>query len=162
MGEMADYYIDRMLDRHMNIGNSRSRSKKNQIEAFIQNLSDKELIFAAQTMIQDRVCNEKYLEVAKRIISSSPLSLSDKQRNCFYGLIDWQEIEVRKYLKQEELERLSDADLMSLSREAVEKNLHNANFLSTSNKILDKKPGKLSDKERNCLYGLVSNYFILK
>lgn len=164
MGDIADYHIDRMLDRHLSFGsgNARSRSRKDQIEAYIRNLSDKELLFAAQTSIREKTGNEKFREISEKIISSTPASLSEKQRNCFLGLIDWQDIEVRKFVKQKELEELADIDLINVAKECIEKEMFNEKFLPISTKVLEKNPESLSEKERNCLYGLASNYFILQ
>jgi hypothetical protein len=90
MGEMADYYIERQLNRHMNPERELSRimrenHRENQLR--MEAMDDKTLMEQAEKAIQDKKCNSKFITVAKKILETKPAKLSEKQRNCFYGLL---------------------------------------------------------------------------
>ncbi|WPS85330.1 hypothetical protein SMD22_01500 (plasmid) [Brevibacillus halotolerans] len=86
MGEMADYFIERQLNRHMNPEREIYRERRER-QAFMENLSDEGLLIVAETAIKDNNFNEKFIHVAKKIINQKPKTLSEKQRNSLYGLL---------------------------------------------------------------------------
>lgn len=86
MGEMADYYIDRQLNRHMNPERELRRFRQ-QKQYKMEGMSDKELLLASEKALKNNQCNEKFVAVSKKIVETKPEKLSEKQRNCLYGLL---------------------------------------------------------------------------
>lgn len=86
MGEMADYYIDRQLNRHMN-PEREIRRYRQQEQNKMESMSDKELLEASEKALKKNKCNEKFTAISKKIVEQNPEKLSEKQRNCLYGLL---------------------------------------------------------------------------
>lgn len=162
MGEIADYYIDRQLHRHMNPERELHKLKE-QRQALMEGLSDQELLFAAEEAIRVNFINEKFLEITKKILSKRQLPLSERQRNSIYGLLSnhielyLDQVRKEKLAKQEKMERLSDQELIKAVEEAISKKKVNEKFLVIASKIVASKYSRLSEKQRNCFYGLLAN-----
>lgn len=86
MGDMADYFIERQLNRHLNPEKEFFKLKR-QRQIQMENMADQELMDAAQNAFKRNLYNEKFADLAKKILSQKPTRLTQKQRNCFYGLL---------------------------------------------------------------------------
>lgn len=150
MGEMADYYIDRMIGQHMNPHHSfPQRSMNTRMEKY-KGMDDQELIRSAQKAIRGKGYNEAFYQTAQKIVKEPLNRLSEKQRSCLLGLLNVQED------KSIHLQNLSDAELLALSRKAVDGNLFNEDFAFLAKKLVNDSPNTLSVKQRNALIGFLS------
>lgn len=94
MGEMADFYINRQIERHMNPYRENQRreqqayrEKRQRMES-LQAMNDQELMETAKEAIQTKRFNERFIMIGKNIVSDPPARLSEKQRNCLLGLLN--------------------------------------------------------------------------
>lgn len=149
LGEIADYYVDRMINKHMNMNVFHRDNHSNPMEKYHM-MDDRQLINSAKKAIRARGINESFLKTTEKILSSLPISLSEKQRSCFLGLLNVQG-DKTNYLQQ-----LNDQELLALSQQAIHEELYNENFEVFGKKIINDSPNSLSQKQRNGLLGLLN------
>ncbi|WCK57494.1 hypothetical protein PP175_25855 (plasmid) [Aneurinibacillus sp. Ricciae_BoGa-3] len=86
MGEIADYYIERQFQRHMHPEREIVREKKER-QYQMESLDDNGLMQKAEQAIKAKRYNERFIAICEKILKQNPPALSEKQRNCFYGLL---------------------------------------------------------------------------
>jgi hypothetical protein len=147
---MANFYVDRMLDKHMKgIPSFERGNRPNHMEKY-QLMDDKQLMDTAKKAIRGKGYNNSFLTTAEKILSFPPISLSEKQRSCFLGLLNVQGD------KTNYLQGLTNQELLDLSQQAVHEQLFNEDFEAFGKKIVNDRPKALSQKQINGLLGLLN------
>jgi len=149
MGEIADFYIDRMINTPFSEGKSREGNSNKYIDKY-RSLNDQELMLSVKKAIRGKGVNENFIRLSEKILQSYSTPLSEKQRNCFLGLLNVKDDRMRH------LYSLSDKELLVMGKEALEQNLVEEKYKVFGLKIIQANLTVLTDKQRSGLLGLLS------